>query len=192
MATVQHCLRASILRPAGNVVANRNRALLAVGYGSDARRIDAVAGQEIADGLRPLGSQRDVVFPRSPFVGMTFNRNRVLGVLLQPARLICHRLLRFWRQIHAIRREIDQVAGIYGEVPGRAWRRRAILVVRQIFGPRVVGAGGNTEAEDQGRAKTHDTSTPSRMLHVWSLFGTAASMPACCLQIRDFTARQAY
>ena len=90
-------------------------------------------GQEVADGLGALGAERDVVFARSALVGVAFDGDRVLGVLLQPARLIRHRLLGLRRQVHAIGREIDDVAGVDGEVPRRTWRRRAVLVGRQIL-----------------------------------------------------------
>src|SRR5215470_8343903 len=87
-ATIEHCLGAPVLRPARDVVAHRNRPLLAVGDGTDATGVDAVAGQEIPHRLGAPGAEGDVVFARTALVGVPLDGDRILGVLLQPARLI--------------------------------------------------------------------------------------------------------
>src|SRR5262245_27283419 len=68
-AAVQHRLGAAILRPAGDVVANRDRPFLAVRNRADALRVDAVLGQVVAHGHGALGAERDVVFARAALVG---------------------------------------------------------------------------------------------------------------------------
>ena len=61
--------------------------------------IDAMLGQEVAHRLGPLGAQRDIVLARAALVGVALDGDRVLGILLQPARLIGQRLLRLGRQL---------------------------------------------------------------------------------------------
>src|SRR5262245_30789950 len=93
-ASVQDGLGPPVLRPTGDVVAHGHRALLAVGDGADAAGVDAVPGQEVAHRLGPSGAQGDVVFTRAALVGVALNRDRILGILLQPLRLIRQGLLR--------------------------------------------------------------------------------------------------
>ena len=62
-------------------------------------RVDAVLGQEVAHGLGALGAQRDVVLARAALVGVAFDGDGVLRILLQPARLVGERLLGLRRQL---------------------------------------------------------------------------------------------
>jgi hypothetical protein len=131
-AAVQHRLRTPILRPAGNVVANGHRALLAVGDGPDARRVDAVLCQIVSHCRGTTRSERDIVFTRTAFVGVAFDCDRVLRILLQPLRLLDKRLRRFRRQINGIGREIDDVADVLREVALRAGGRGAVLAAQRV------------------------------------------------------------
>src|SRR5439155_214466 len=85
VATVEHGLRAAILRPAGDVVAHRHGSLLAVGDRANALRVDAVLGQVGAHGRGSLRTERDIVLARAALVGVTLDGDGVLRVLLQPA-----------------------------------------------------------------------------------------------------------
>ncbi len=117
---IQHRLRAAVFGPARDVVAGRNRAFLAVGERAHARRLHAILGEIVFHARRAPRTQRNIVFARAAFVGMAFNRDRVLRILLQPLRLLGQGLLRFGRQIRAIRREVDDVADGGGKVLGAA------------------------------------------------------------------------
>src|SRR6185503_2184472 len=81
VAAVEHGLGAAILRPAGNVVAHRHRALLAVGNRADALGIDAVLGQEVAHRLGAPRTQSDVVLAGAALVGVALDGDGVLRVL---------------------------------------------------------------------------------------------------------------
>src|SRR5471032_119601 len=78
---------AAVLRPAGDVVADRDRALLAVGDRPHPRRIDTARGEEGAHRLRATCAQRDIVFAGAALVGMAFDGEGVAVIALQPARL---------------------------------------------------------------------------------------------------------
>ena len=120
VAAVEHRLGAAILRPAGDVVAHRHGPLLAVGDRADALGVDAVLGQEVAHRRGALGAERDVVLARAALVGVALDGDGVLRVLLQPARLVGERLLRFRRQIDGVGREVDDIADVDGEITRRA------------------------------------------------------------------------
>src|SRR5262245_20870477 len=85
---VQHGLRPPVLRPAGDIIANSDRPLLAVGDGPHPGWIDPLARQEASDRRGPAGAERDIVFARAALVGMALDRDGVLRVLVEPARLI--------------------------------------------------------------------------------------------------------
>src|SRR5262244_3938025 len=88
---VEHRDGAAVLRPAGDVVAHRDRALLAVGDRPYAVGIDAARDQVVAGHLGAAGAERDVVLARAALVGMTFDGEGVLVVVLQPLRLLVER-----------------------------------------------------------------------------------------------------
>ena len=77
---IEHRHRATILRPAGNIVADRDRALLAVGDRAHALRLDAARGEIVAHGLCAPGAERDVVFARAALVGMALDGEGILAV----------------------------------------------------------------------------------------------------------------
>jgi hypothetical protein len=115
------------LRPAGNVVTDRDGPFLAVRNRSHARSVDAASGQVIAGDLRTTSPERNVVFARTALVGMTFDRDRVLRILLQPVGLLDERLRCFRRQLNRIRREVDDIADVLREVSLRSWSRCSIF-----------------------------------------------------------------
>jgi len=78
VAAVENGLRAPILGPAGNIVAHRNGALLAVRHGANARSIDSVLGEEITYRLRPLRPERNIVLARSTLVRVALDGDGVL------------------------------------------------------------------------------------------------------------------
>src|SRR3954463_9894174 len=59
---VQHRDGATVLRPAGDVVTDRDRALLAVGDGAHPARVDAARGEIGADRLGAARAKRNIVF----------------------------------------------------------------------------------------------------------------------------------
>src|SRR6202040_2162011 len=75
------CLRAgvqdrdgtAVLRPARDVVADRDRALLAVGDRPNPRWIDAAGGEEGTNRLGAAWAGRDIVFAGAPPLGMAFH-----------------------------------------------------------------------------------------------------------------------
>src|SRR5713101_6576080 len=79
----EHRHHPTVLRPAGNVVAHRDRAFLAVGNRAHALRLDAARGEIVAHGLRAPGTERDVVLARATLIGMAFDGEGVLVVVLQ-------------------------------------------------------------------------------------------------------------
>src|SRR5581483_12397479 len=83
-ARVEDRDRAPVLRPAGNIVADGDGAFLAVGNRAHARGRDSLGGQIIAHGLSAAGAERDVVFARAAFVRVSFDREGVAIVELQP------------------------------------------------------------------------------------------------------------
>src|SRR5262249_24459228 len=125
---VEHRLRTAILRPARDVVADRDRALLAVGDRPDALTADTVLREEVAHGLSTAGAPRDGVLARAALGGVALERDRELRVLLQPARLLLQRLLCFRRQIRAVRREVYEVADVHAEIALRTGRDWAFAV----------------------------------------------------------------
>src|SRR5262245_15419795 len=112
---VQHSDRAAVLRPAGDVVADRNRALLAVGDGAHAARIDAARGKERTHGLGAAGAEGDVVFAGAALVGMSFDGEGVAVIGLQPLRLLFQGGDRLRAEIGLVAFEEDAVADIRSE-----------------------------------------------------------------------------
>src|SRR5919112_6713943 len=71
-AAAEHGDRTAVLRPAGDVVADRDRALLAVGHGAEAVARDAAGDQVIPDDLGASGGERVVVLAGAALVRMAF------------------------------------------------------------------------------------------------------------------------
>src|SRR5262249_11512139 len=61
VAAVEHRDGTAVLRPAGDIVAHRDRPLLAVRDGAHAVAVDAARREIFAHGLSTAGAQRDVV-----------------------------------------------------------------------------------------------------------------------------------
>jgi hypothetical protein len=98
---------------------------------------------------------------------MPLDRNRVLSVLAEPASLFVMGLLRLGSQIDAIRRKVYEIADIYGEVSGRAWRSSTTLVHGQVrVGPRVIRAPCKCHRNGHGRCSQHPA--PHQQLHAGS------------------------
>src|SRR5215212_3727017 len=72
-ACVQHRNRTAILGPAGDVVADRNWAFLAVRDRPHPRGIDAARGEEGAHRLCTPRAQRNIVFAGAALVGVAFD-----------------------------------------------------------------------------------------------------------------------
>src|SRR5476649_1414967 len=124
-ACVENRYRSAVLRPAGDVVTHRHRALLAVGNRPHAACIDTPRCEEAFYGLRTLGTQRNVVFAGAALVSMAFDRKRVAVVLLQPLRLLIQRRNRLRRQLGLIAFEEYAVADIDDEILLATRRRGA-------------------------------------------------------------------
>src|SRR5580658_8398736 len=130
-ALVEHGHGAAILRPAGNIVAQRHRPFLAVGDGAHAGRRDAARDQVLAHGFGAAGAKCDVVFARAALVGMAFDGEGIAVVVVEPLRLLVERRARLTGQFRGIGIEEHAVADIDDEVLLAARRRgrsRGILV----------------------------------------------------------------
>src|SRR5437016_3750787 len=76
--SVEHADRTAVLRPAGNVVADRDRPLLAVGDRAHALTLHAARGEVVSHRLGATGAERDVVLARAALVGVAFDQEGVL------------------------------------------------------------------------------------------------------------------
>jgi hypothetical protein len=113
---VEHHHSASVLRPAGDIVAHCYWALLAVRNRVHALRIDAARSEIVTHGLCAPSAQRNVVFTCAALVGMAFDGEDVLVVVLQPLCLLLQRCDRLRGQFRRIGFEEDPVAHIDNEV----------------------------------------------------------------------------
>src|SRR5690606_8839976 len=116
----QHGDSAAVLRPARDVVADGNRALLAVGNCADAVGGNALRDEEVARSSCAASTKRQVVFAGTAFVGMTLDGDRVLGVTVQPLGLTGKRLLRVGADQRRVGIEEDAVTNIDREVLRRS------------------------------------------------------------------------
>src|SRR5690606_10163614 len=80
---LDHSNRAAVLAPAGNVVTDGHRALLAEGLAGDALGIDAAADQVIDHDRGAAGAEGDIVFTGAALVGMAFDHDAVIAVLIE-------------------------------------------------------------------------------------------------------------
>src|SRR3954453_15546285 len=113
---VQHRDGAAVLRPTGDVVADRDRAFLAVGNGAHAARIDATRGEVGTHRLGAAGAECDVVFAGTALVGVTFDGKGIAVIALQPLRLLLERGDRLRAQFGLIALEEHAVADIDYEI----------------------------------------------------------------------------
>src|SRR5262249_55956983 len=99
----KHGHRATVLRPARNIIADSNRTFLAVGDRPHALWLDTARSQIITRRLRTTRAERDVVLARAAFVGMAFDRElAVLAVIHQPLRLLVERRTRLRRKLRRV------------------------------------------------------------------------------------------
>src|SRR5581483_4369584 len=127
--------RAAILRPAGNVVANRNRTLLAVGNRPHALAGYAARHQIFAHRLGAAGAERDVVLARAALVGVAFDGEVVAVVVAEPLRLLVERGARLLGELRRIGFEENAIADVNDEIllaarcGSSAHRRRLVSLV---------------------------------------------------------------
>ena len=90
---VEHRDGAAVLGPAGDVVADRDRPLLAIADGPHPRSGHALGDKIIMDRLGAAGAKSEIVFARSALVGMTLDGEAEFVVLIEPRRLLVERRL---------------------------------------------------------------------------------------------------
>src|SRR5690606_3513023 len=90
--TVENGDGAAVLRPARVGVADCDRTFVAVGDGAHTVGRHAARSEEVAGGGCTALAESEVVFTRTAFVGMAFDRDRVLRITLQPLGLLGKRL----------------------------------------------------------------------------------------------------
>src|SRR5579862_3146047 len=149
-ALIEHRHRAAVLRPAGNVVAHRDRPFLAVGDGVHALRRDPAGDKILAHGLRAAGAERDIVFARAALVGMTFDGEGVVIVVAEPLRLLVERRPRLLGQLRGIGFEEHAVADIDDEVLLAAGRGGA-ADEPSLLGLLLSAARDRERGDDKGR-----------------------------------------
>src|SRR5262245_38424196 len=115
-AGIEHRDGAAVLRPAGDVVAYRDRPFLAVGDRAHAADLDAARGKVVAHRLGATGPERDVVFAGAALVGVALDQEGVARIGAQPLRLLLERGHRLRSQFSRIVLEEDAVADIDHEV----------------------------------------------------------------------------
>src|SRR5262249_11344952 len=159
-AGVEHRHDPAVLRPAGDVVTDRDGALLAVGDRAHALRLDAARGEIVAHGLRAAGTERDVVLARTALVGVPLHGEGVLAVALQPLRLLLQRGDRLRRELGRVGFEEHAVADIDHEVLLAAGRRAAgaggLGHVRLVGAARRGQRQGDQASELYGADDTHN------------------------------------
>src|ERR1700730_3855929 len=160
-ARIQHGDRAAVLRPAGDVVADRNRPFLAVGNRAHARAVDAAGDQIIARDLRAAGAGRDVVFARAALVGVTFDGEGITVVLAEPLRLLVEGGTRLRSELGRIGFEEDAVAHVHDEILRRAGHGGGPAWIVWI-----AGAGGDHYRRPDERGETQAAKEPLEIRHI--------------------------
>src|SRR6185295_1700328 len=108
---------ATVLRPAGDIVADRDRTFLAERDRPHPLRLDTTRDEIVAHRLRTPRAKRDVVFAGAAFVSMTLDGElAVLAVVGQPLRLLVQRRAGLRREFSRIGFEKHAVADIDDEV----------------------------------------------------------------------------
>src|ERR1700704_5315050 len=153
---IEHGHDAAVLRPARNIIAYRDRTLLAVGDRAHALRRDAARDQIVAHRWRAPSAERDVVFARTAFVGVALHVEGVLTVGLQPLRLLLQRRDRLRRELRGIGFEEDAIADIDHEVLLAAGRRIAGPGQAWIVGSVRACGGGQRQGEDDDELRGAD------------------------------------
>src|SRR5215218_6549739 len=152
---VEHGHGAAVLRPARDVVAGRDRTLLAVGDGADARAGDAARGEVVAHHLRAAGAEREIVLAGAALVGVALDQEGVARVARQPRRLLVERRDRGRSKVGRVAFEEHPVADIDGEILGRAGRAAAAAGGAEVGSGGLVGlrAGGDRQRRGKGKRK---------------------------------------
>ena len=91
------------------------RPVLARGTGRDSLGRNAESGAIAAHGVGAPLDERQVVFPRAAFVGMTFDRDRDLRLELQQGSVFLQSRLCLRRQVLTVERETHAVGQLLGE-----------------------------------------------------------------------------
>ena len=154
---VQHRDGAAVLRPAGDVVADRDGALLAVGNGAHAVGRDAARGEVVTHGLAAAGAERIVVFAGAALVGMAFDGEGVARIALEPASLLVEGRDGGRGQVGGVGFEEDAVADIDDEVLRAARGRGTAGAEARGVGILVLGAGAERERGGDGSGETDGT-----------------------------------
>src|SRR3984893_3879626 len=162
-ARIQHGDRAAVLRPAGDVVADRNRPFLAVGNRAHARAVDAAGDQIIARDLRAAGAGRDVVFARAALVGVTFDGEGITVVLAEPLRLLVEGGTRLRSELGRIGFEEDAVAHVHDEILRRAGHGGGPAGIVWIVW--IAGTGGDHHRRPEQRGETQAAKEPLEIRH---------------------------
>src|SRR5690606_10644300 len=79
---------AAVLAPAGDVVTDRNWTFLAEGLAGDALAVHALGHKIVDHDVGATGAERNVVFTGAAFVGMAFDHDAVVLVLVEPLGLL--------------------------------------------------------------------------------------------------------
>src|ERR1700722_7598158 len=144
---VEHGDGATVLRPAGNVVTDRDRPLLAIADRPHARSGDALGGEIIVSRLRALRTQREIVFARAPLVGVALDGEAIFVILIEPRRLLVERRLGGLRKNGLVGVEEDAVADRLVEFLHAARAGRAVAGASGEVVGVVVGAAAQGHAE---------------------------------------------
>src|SRR5580692_7048542 len=176
-ARVQHRDRAAVLRPARNVVADRDRALLAVGDGTHPARIDAARGHEGADRLGAACAECDVVLAGAALVRMTFDGEGVARIGLQPLHLFLQGCDRLRAQIGLVALEKHAVADIDHEIllasRGRGARHRVsakVLVGTSTHRQRDRQYGGQLQSLEDAHLIFHSGASTLTFFHCYPVY----------------------
>src|SRR6202030_3674704 len=148
---IQYRDGAAILRPARDVVTDRDRTFLAVRDRPHPAGIDAARGEEGANRLGTPRTQRDVVFAGAALVRMAFDGERVAVVALQPLRLLFQGRDGLRRQIGLVALEEHAVADIDHEILLAARGRRTCHRAVGAKVPVCTGAHRQRHREHRGQ-----------------------------------------
>src|SRR4051794_41056920 len=97
-ATRDHCNGATVLRPALFGIAQCDRPLLAIGDRRYSTSSHALRDEELPRCGRAPGRERDVVLASTALVGMPFDLDVDVAILLEPRGLLAQRVLGFGAQ----------------------------------------------------------------------------------------------
>src|SRR4029450_8235359 len=167
---VEHGLGPTILGPAGGLVTDSDRALLAIGDRLDARGVDPVACQEGLDRHGPPGTEREVVLPRAALIGVALDGHSILRVLVKPARLMAEDAAGFSAERRAVLLEMHKVADANRELLGRPWRCHRPGGADSVFlGLSMACAGSHQQSNCDDARNCAGVADPTIPTHYWLL-----------------------